>query len=242
MEKESIFNGKNKIKIQTNDSFFLNSDTLFVEYRDIIRPIDFILLLVINRNKEKFESFLNFDEIDGLEIPGLFEWYINRENQNIFYELATKEAKMSDFIDFNKMREEFIEIIDPEMFRLMPQWDFIDVVKQLSKEDKEFIHHIKIWHPTDSEVIKKDIELTFNGRVNFISGPLEEVLKNVSNDSTFVFSDITNICVLEELGKLNYSSILIPKGYQYNKCGDKLKIDIEEYEKNNIFKIDFFLF
>ena len=55
-----------------------------------------------------------------------------------------------------------------------------------------------------------------------------------------MFSDITNIILLEDLGKLKYSSVVVPYNISYNMIGDNLKIKIEEYEKYNLFKFTFF--
>ena len=97
-----------------------------------------------------------------------------------------------------------------------------------------------IWYPIKNEKVEEDVNELFGEKVQIKFGPIDEVLRKVPEDSTYVFSDITNIILLEDLGKLKYSSVVVPYNISYNMIGDKLKINIEEYEKYNLFKFTFF--
>lgn len=238
----NIFEDSNGFKIRTTGAMFYNSDTLFVEYSDIIRNIDFMVLIMISRMKENFQSFLNLDPIYGLNPESLMEWYMNRKNKNILYELLKTEKHSQIFPqDLDKKLNELTSLLGNDgWIDLCPELKFSNVLKLISKEDKNFLAHIRVWHPYRNEVIESDVKRLFNERVQFIYGPLEEVLKNIANNSTFVFSDITNIMLLEEIEKLEFSSILIPSGYKYNEVDGKIKLNIESYEKDHIFKFNFF--
>ena len=240
----NIFEDPNGFKVRTMGAMFYNSDTLFVEYSDIIRNIDFMVLIMISRMKENFESFLDLDPIYGLQVSSLMEWYMTRKDKNILYELLQEDKRVLDEFSYpklNEMMNQLVSVLDNESWReICPELNFSNVVKLVEKEDKNFLAHVKIWYPFNNPVIRSDVQTLFGERAQFVFGPIEEVLENVDANSTFVFSDVTNIMIMEDIGKLDYSSILIPTGYQYNDVDGKLKIDIDSYEEDHIFKFNFF--
>ena len=102
---------------------------------------------------------------------------------------------------------------------------------------------VLIYYPYENDIIKRDIEKTFlNPDIQFVSGDISDVLKEVPNDSTYIFSDISNILILEELGKIDMSSIIIPEDYDYNKTEEgEYILDLESMQSDHVFKLNFFL-
>lgn len=242
LDKEDIFSGETKPVILTQDSMFMNANTLFIEYNDIIRPIGFLVSIFLNRIKKDYNGLFDLSPIDGLEYDGIWEWYINRKNQNVIYELLSKENKNS--IPFHKLDEiesTVIDSIEHELFHIIPELAFCQTLNNLIKiADENLIKHIIIWYPIKNEKIQEDVKELFGEKVQIKFGPIGEVLRKIPEDSTYVFSDITNIILLEDLDKLKYSSVVVPYNISYNMIGDNLKIKIEEYEKYNLFKFTFF--
>ena len=120
LDKEDIFSGETKPVILTQDSMFMNANTLFIEYIDIIRPIGFLVSIFLNRIKEDYNGLFDLSPIDGLEYDGIWEWYINRKNQNVVYELLSKENKNA--IPFHKLDEiesTVIDSIEHEFFHIV---------------------------------------------------------------------------------------------------------------------------
>ena len=73
-----------------------------------------------------------------------------------------------------------------------------------------------------------------------LTGDIVDALKKVPDDSTYAFSDITNVNALEYVGKLQYSSIIIPQEYGYNVDDGKFIIDFDLLRKEAVFKLDQF--
>lgn len=242
-EEKSIFDEDQKPVFLTKDSMYLNSNTLFVEYDDIIRPIGFLIAFFLNQLKKDYNGLFDLSPIDGLDYESLWEWYINREQKNVLYGLLSESAKNTiTFSKLNELENKILESIDPKLYGFVPELSFCQTLRSLfTNTDENIVHRIVIYYPYKNDHIKKDIENLFGDeRISFKYGNIEDVLKDVSSDSTYVFSDITNIIVLEELNKLKYSSIVIPYGLQYNMNGKNLKINIDEYEKEDLFKLTFF--
>ena len=65
---------------------------------------------------------------------------------------------------------------------------------------------------------------------------------NISNDSTFVFSNMNHMLELEEINKLNYSTVLIADkfGYNYKEDNETPIVDLDKLLEKNIFKFSFF--
>lgn len=130
----------------------------------------------------------------------------------------------------------------PSLVKRSPLLAMGRVIQELMRDKKNgIVKKFFIYNRYENTSIAEDLLDVFDEDIIFLTGELPDALKEVPDDSTYVFSDITNVSVLAECDKLNYSSILIPYEYAYNKTseGDYL-IKIDEYMKNYLFKIDFF--
>ena len=227
-----------KVYFRSNDVMFQNAHCLFIEYTDIIRSPYFIFLTLMMKSPEKFSKYYKLDIFDNYDIEGLSEWYIHRKNQNPLVDLLTDEAretlseeKLDEFIN-----EQIIE--HKELIELSPLLNLGNVLFNLSEE---VVKSVVIWYPYKNSTIEKDIHDTFGDGVKFMYGNLFNVLDQIPKDSTYIFSDITNIDLLYEKKKLHLSSIIIPNEYGYNYINDDiLKINVDEYQKDVVFKLDFF--
>lgn len=232
-----MHNGE-KIYFTADDAMFQNSHCLFIEYTDIIRSPYFIFLLLMAKSPEHFSKHYDLDEFKNYGVEELSEWYINRKNQNPLLDLVTDEVKenLNPYELDRFMNDQIVEHGD--FITLSP---LLNLGNSLYSVTGEVVKNIIIWYPYTNKVIEQDISDTFGDKVKFMTGDLFTVLDNVPQDTTYIFSDITNIDLLYEKKKLYLSSVVIPNEYRYNYIDeDTLKIDAEEYQKEVIFKLDFF--
>lgn len=236
----TIVNGE-KIYLTTQDEIFLNSQCLFIEYVDIIRSPYYIFLYMMMLNPENFKKAFKVERISGFDIPSLGEWYLHRKYQNPLKELLRDEIldQMNDEDIDIFMNKQILDI--PDFIKYSPELNFVEISRVIVNHQKGIVKKVIVWYPYENDEIAKDVERLFDDKVEFRTGELYDVLDDIPKDSTYVFSDIMNIEVLLEKGRLNLSSILIPTEYRYNYTEDDIfKIDYEKYLKESLFKLNFF--
>ena len=226
-----------RVYFRSPNSVFVNSSCLFIEYYDVIRSPFFAFLLMMANNPESFNKMFDVERISGFGADELGEWYMERTHQNPFVDLVKPEIleKMS-LNDIDKFMNDILEKQD-----FVSQSPLLNFSKVILGIPEEVAKNIIIWYPVDNDAIENDVHATFGERVRFVTGDLIDFIDEVPKDVTYVFSDITNVDLLYERKKLYLNSILIPSDYRYNYTeDDELKIDIEEYQKEVLFKLDFF--
>lgn len=229
--KKNIYVGKNEI--------FYNSQCMFVEYQDIIKMPMFILLMAI-RNNENISHVFDTREIESLDTAELFEWYVNRKNINFFKDIPliiTDKKIPENFYD--TLLEDYLSITD-EFYTNNSELSFSHVIHKIVNQ-KDLVKRIIIYNNTKNVHIENDVHRMYGDDVEFLFGDFRELISQIPNDSTFVFSDINKINIMAEMNKLNYSSILIPTGYRYNMIdNNNYKVNFDELSKEFVFKYNFF--
>jgi hypothetical protein len=247
--------GKNDKILTSYNGVFTNASALFIEYDDILK-CPFYTFLCIMSDNEEFGKMFDMSEIKDLDVDDIFQYYISRKEKNIFKALKPKEYFNEAFSNYSppitiddlndKVYENLLKLqMDtvPEIVTYDPLLNFHYVLSSLQATD--LVENIYIWSPFDSNVIRDDINKYYR-RARFVYGGIKDVLSqsSITEDTTFIFSDVKNILALKDVGKLNYSSILIPDGYRYNYIDDKKSdfcIDMESiYKENYIFHLTFF--
>ena len=232
---------KEKAKIRAYNGIFINSKAIFVEYIDIIKSPYFMIVVAIAALGKKLPSPFDISPILESEIDDLIEWYYQRTNQNPLLDLLEDDArgriKLKDIGNFlnNQITEEILKATN--------ELNFVDVLNRLYIMNPELAGSVFIWYPYENSYIDNDIKLTLNAIDDLVilHGPIEDALKKVPEDATFVFSDVSNINALEEVGKLDYSSILIPIEYVYNYVDGEYLINFDKLAEDHIFKLDKFM-
>lgn len=227
-----------KIYFRSDDMMFQNAHCLFIEYTDIIKSPYFIFLMLMMKNPENFSKYYNMEVFNNYGIEELSEWYIHRKHQNPLVDLITTDVRDNmDTKEFDKFINEQI-IAHPLLVEKSP---ILNLGNSLHELSDEVVRNIAIWYPYPNKVIEKDVADTFGDKFKFVTGDLSQILDTIPSDTTYVFSDITNIDLLYEKKKLYLSSIIVPNEYGYNYIDeDTLKINTEEYQKDVVFKLDFF--
>jgi hypothetical protein len=227
----------------SNANVFYNSKCLFVEYDDVIKMPQFLILINVNEN-ERLNLIFDMSDVRGLPIPALFEWYIHRKHKNIFmnFPLLLKSSKgKTKYQICEEVLQDLLHTSD-EFYSQHAELKFASVIDRLS-EEKMLVQRIVVYNEYDNPSIKADILSKYGNEVEFVCGRFEDAIKDVTSDSTFVFSDITKVDRLREAGKLNLSSVVIPINFRYNRKEDdktKWKIDFDTLDKQFTFKHNFF--
>jgi hypothetical protein len=229
---------------------FLNCDSMFIEYNDVIKSPLFLFLNSIKDN-QSLSTIFDLSEIMDLDIPALYEWYVNRKHHNIFKCLKLQDGVMEEYFEnsidvFNDWCEEIpYRSLDlsPYFVETDTELNFVEILNTLLSIGGSLVNKYYVYTPIKVEKIQKDLIELFGDKIVYVYGNLEDVLKEneVTSNSTFVFSDIQKILTLDKVGILNLSSIIIADRYAYNYKDEKTPIiDIDSLTKNSIFKLDFF--
>ena len=239
---------ENKKVIVTYNSPFLNSDAILVEYNDVLKSPFFILLMTIKDN-EALKIIFDLIELEELDIDSLYEWYLNRKDKNIFKCLNLNDGVLESYFNndislFDKWCDDMLyDLINknPYFVEYDSELNFTESFQTLLQ--KTLVKKSYIYTEQYSESIKEDILKLFGEKVIYVYGDLLDIIKenNITNNSTFVFSDIKKILYLEKANILKFSSVIIADRYGYNyKSKNELVIDIDRLNSEYIFKLDFF--
>lgn len=221
-------------------NIFYNSSRLFVEYDDIIRMPQFMLLCGLDPyDLRALNQVIDFSEIAGYSSEGLLEWYFMREDKNLymnfpFYEMEGEGKK----IFCEKLLEMHLGASDV-FYRDEGRLSFFNVLQEIMRY-KELLHDVVIYNDYYSPYLEEDVRANFPG-ARCVFGNIEHALMECPNDSTFVFSNIENIQVLYDIGKLEYSSIILANRYRYNFTKEgQPKIDFETFAEGVPYKLHYF--
>lgn len=226
-----------KIVYRANDTLFYNSHCLFVEYMDLIKTPWFVLLNLCRQN-EKLKSILDITPIEDFSLDALFEWYMNRKNRNIFYELLFN--KDVDLEEMDLLVKSQLEI-SPIFFTLDTALTVVPAINKILREN--IIKEVIVYSEYYNQFMEEDIKQVFfeNKKVKYRHGNLKDVLRSIPIDTTYFLSDIEKIIALEETNHLDMASIILPYEYRYNKNEKgEWNIDLEYLAKNHIYKLSFY--
>ena len=229
-----------KAKIRAYNGVFLNSKGIFIEYADIIKSPYFMIIVVLSALGKELPSPFEISPILSKELDELTEWYYMRKNQNPLLDLIEEEASAN--IKIKDINQYINNQITEEIVKASNELNMVNVINRLYGLHNELAGIVYVWYPYENAAIDDDIRKTLNSveHINILHGDIVEALKKVPNDSTFIFSDVSNINALEYAGKLDFSSILIPVDYQYNFVDGEWLIDFEKLAKDHVFKLNKF--
>ena len=241
--------GKNNKIFISSDTLFQNSKCLFVEYDDIIKSPQFILLQFI-KEIDAIKSIFDLSEIEGKELEEMYEWYLLRQYKNIFLNFPVdKDTYASAFHNDNEIYYQFCDELLKTQLNKIPECFSSDAILNFNGTlqkltwDGLLVKKVIVYCEYGFEHVKDDIEKRFNRNIICATGPLEDVIKKygVTSDSTFIFSDAYKIFTLLDAGILDRSSVIIGDRYQYNYINEnEFIIDEEKLIPDHLFKLDFF--
>jgi hypothetical protein len=233
-----------KIVYRGNDTLFYNSKCLCIEYHDVLSMPWFTILSFI-KDKNSYNTLFNMKDISDYDLTGLLEWYIYRKHRNIFKSIGVLDTSntLSD--------EEYDDILDKTMtisedvYRIPTNLKFLSTLRILLT-DSSMIGQVIIYSEKNEPMIEKSLNMYFSKygtKIKYMHGKFEDLLKIIPQDSTYVFSDIEKVNILDKENKLNMSCVLIANGLRYNYLlndATTLKVDLKKLSQKNIFKYSFF--
>ncbi len=216
-------------------SVFLNSDYVVVQYIDMIKSPYLMLLSIIQRN-EKLREVLKLEEIETFDAAALYEWYINRKHQNFFIDLNR---------DPEKIPNEFLDGLLADQMCLAKEFYSgtnmlcTEYMLKFLKSSNDMVKDVIIYFPYNTPFAKEDLKECTGHNYTFMSD-FDEICKKCGFNSTYFLSDIDLIDRMEKNGVLEFSSVILPIEYRYNKKNmHDFKIDFSEKLKDTVFKVSF---
>ena len=232
MEKK-VFTGQSNI--------FYNSKCLFVEYEDIIKMPQFMLLCGLEKASiPGLSEVMDISEILDYTEDELLEWYVTRRYKNIYMNFPFLEMEgEAKKIFCDKLLESHLAT-NEIFYDVATELNFSTVLQEILSHHS-LINRAIIYSSYENEYIKEDVKDNYPG-CTMRFGDIERALEDIPADSTFVFSDVEHINVLEKTGKLQLSSIILPHLYRYNydpETGDE-KVNLTELMSKYVFKLNYF--
>lgn len=222
-----------KLVMSVQQTIFQNADYLVIEYIDMIKS-PYILLLDLIRRNDKLRNILKLEEIDELGVNGLVEWYMNRKNQNFLIDLCK---------DPDIPKSELDKLLDSQL-SLTDIWFTETCFLNLSTVLRghklhNYTNGIIVYYPHTNMIAQKDMEAEYDISCRFVK-TFEEAVDIAGSNSTYFLSNIDNVNILKEKDKLQFSSIVLPVEYRYNRKNMKdFKIDLNALSESYAFKIAF---
>ena len=226
---------------------FTNSQSLVIEYHDVIRATWFGLLTTMV-NYGAMKELFDVSNLSSLNDIELFEWYIHRRHQNFFMDIdcippfpsEEEYLKFMNSISYDSLRLE-------NLYRFPFVLNAQEILRGFLSMYSDLIKHIYIYEGSDPRQnihLEKEMQENVPGKeYTFLYGDFGECIRGINRDATYMISDITKLQTIADMGRLECASVLIADGYRYNYMEDdstKLKVDIEQLQRNIPCKISFF--
>ena len=202
-----------------SDHTFYGGSALLVQYYDLIKPIYLMALLKALINKD-LRFGLPFDHLEKFSLPSIIEAYINRAFINPFY--LVDPGKRIKKEDLDKMLSVITE--DESLYTLAPPLETNKMISLISIQKLGI--PVYYYSETYNNFIEREAKQSFG--INYLYGPIEEIVKKIPNNFSMIFSDITLAQrVFHSTPETTIGSIMIADDYQYN------------YTEKGEFKVDF---
>ena len=235
------YNVENAV-LRGTERFFMNSECVVFEYNDLL-GLPWYLFLYALRLNDKMKRIFNIEEIEYLSNDELLFWYVSRDHINPLEDLLIDKSMID-----SKTLSDFLhtETAKPDALSLyVYPYNDLSMNKFLERLLAEnFAKKIIIWNPVKNKNIEQEINTIFHDRkkiLSFAYGELKDFVPDLSQDITYVFSNIKHVQELLAINRLDFSSIAVPYEYNYNydKEGNLL-LPITEMQKKNLFKFNLF--
>lgn len=233
-----------KIVYRGLDTFFYNSQCLFIEYHDVL-SMPWFTMLLFTKDTNVFKQVFKIEDIEDYDVAGLLEWYIYRKHRNVFKSIGTIDS-IDDLSDesYDALLMKAMSISD-NFYSINTRLKFLSALRLLLT-DASMIKNVIIYSEQKESMIETSLNKYFSKfgtKVKYINGKFSDILDIIPNDSTYVFSDIEKVNDLVNSDKINLSSILLVNGLRYNYMDDditKMKVNLDELSEKYIFKYSFF--
>lgn len=196
-------------------NFLVNSKTMFIEYDDIIRSNQLVLLFILSRKGCPDAKIFDVDLLQSYDALGLLEWYLHRPYHNICKCIA-KDKSLPDK-DYNDMLSYLMKKYT---------WCYSSGKKLLGYNlcsiaiEHELCEDIYIYSDYSNEIYVHDCTELFGNKVIIIGEDFDRSVSSLNTDVTYILSDPYKIKRLYELNKINCTSILLSHDCDYQSNDD----------------------
>ena len=228
----------NKRFLETGE-IFTNAKGIVIEFLDVCMCPGFTIMNDLRRIGSEGSVYRKYKDYSN---AALFEWYVNRKNNNFLCELYN--------INPNDPKKQSVDLMYKECMRI-PQYylekafklNFMNVLDYL-RDTKSLVPKIYIYSDFEIPAIQTFLDhYPMSTSCEYIYGDFRELLHTKLTESkvTYVLSDIEKIRILKEEDRLKMSSIILPAEYRYNKIDmNTLKYPIDEWQQEIPFKFGLF--
>lgn len=216
---------------------FTNSETMIIEYLDIIKS-PAILMILVNKDMDGFNMIFDGSIFEDMDYAQIYIWYMNREYKNPLKCIPNK-LNLTD-VELDELYYSMLRDID--YCSSSPELNGLSIIKKII--DDKLCKKYVIYVPYMIEHIISDIGKIFAGVDYDVVVEDLDLIKEYSTDSTYILSDMGKIDKLYDMGRLSLSAILLPSNYKYNLIENSATDSLGKYsnhdENHTVFKYSFF--
>lgn len=183
---------------------------MFVQYHDIIKPV--YLYAVLKMLYTNTTYGMPFSIIKNMSFFSIVEWYMNRRYINPLIALDPNQTVDTSSLDLLLKR---ILSNDHSIYKLAPHLNFRLLMNACVTQQLSF--PVYIYTEEHDQAVEEDAKTLFPGMsVNYLHGPLDQVLIKCDQNFTYIFSDINLLVEAATHLKGSCSHILLAGDYRYN--------------------------
>lgn len=237
--KKNVDKFFSNMRFMVDGDIFTNSKCIVIEFLDVCMCPAFAIMNDLRRigsEESVYGKYKNYSD------AALFEWYVNRKNNNFLYELYNIQPNDPKKYAVDKMYEDCMKIpmyYNEKAFKL----NFLNVLNYL-KETKTLVSKVYIYTDFEIPAVRDYLEhFKMTISYDYIYGDFKELLhtKLTEEKTTYVFSDIEKVKILKDEDRLRKASVIMPIEYRYNKIDmNTLKYPIDEWQNEVPFKFGLF--
>lgn len=228
------------IVYRTRESFFINTEALLVQYNDVLN-IPWFTYLTLMRGESELYDILNTESLNAMSIEELIVWYMGvREHYNPLHDLW--KDKLTDEVASDLDHFLFTEMTKPKIGEIChgANYEFLTIPDLLTQViAQKFCKNIYVYSEVEDANLVNAVHKKYGDDVKILYGNLENHLMVLPYETTYIFSRFEIFDALIETERLNYSTLILPYDFRYNKNADKTAFthDLLQLQKDYTFKI-----
>lgn len=190
--------------------FTMRDEYILMEFKDVIKcPSAGILKLIKKDYVDDMKDLIDMNKLNRMDFNNIQRYCIERPFINILDYIKTTDFNTDDI--YNALYDSYKNIYEDLPLMVMGEAVFVLASQKFTKK-------IYIFSEEYDEKIEKEIKRIYNDqpKVYYVAGSLENILKNIEQPTSYMFSNINNVQKIIDLNKQEYSEIMVAQyGYNY---------------------------
>jgi len=218
--------------MNTEQQFLINSKTLFIEYDDIIRANQLVLLFILSRKGCPDANLFDVELLQNYNALGLTEWYLHRPFNNICKCLCKNKSLPED-----KYTQMVIDLMEKYSWCYSSGKKLDGANLCAVAIEHKLCKDIYIYSDYTNPVYVKDVQTLFGNKPIIVGQDFERCIRNINTDTTYILSDPNKIKTLYEKNKINCTSILLGRDCDYQKTpevNDTIEKYLEDFDNHPV--------